>query len=381
MAAITSRSVANGVVSRLNQSSFILFLICAISSSFVTVESSHLSSSTITSVKGLLPLQNVNVLITAPPSYAPRLQAQLEAAGATVLSCATVVTEFLSDTDEDMIRLRQIIKMILNEDDVETAGTATAAGMEEDASSIDGGTDNGHNQYDYVAFTSRKGIQALLNVGGIKLIQCFQNQYPTAIALGVDLEELVAAGVDRSAILAPSTPTPDGIVEMIQSITNERKAKDIDRSKRLRILCPVPKVIGGLTEPPVVPNFLSNLQSLDCEVDRINSYVTRWTGPSSHTKEIVDKLREGSVDVIGISSTAEVEGLKLFCIAYDLDWDTLCNSKDGGRRQIKVAAHGPVTASGAQSLGLPIHAISKDSSSFAGMVGAVAECVAGAAST
>jgi hypothetical protein len=34
-------------------------------------------------------------------------------------------------------------------------------------------------------------------------------------------------------------------------------------------------------------------------------------------------LRDGLIDVIGVSSTAEVEGLGLLCQEYNLEWETL----------------------------------------------------------
>ena len=347
------------VLSGLSRSLMLFLLPLLIATTSFCVESINFSATS----DVLLPLENVNVLITAPPSYATRLQDRLESAGASVLSCPTVVTEFLPESDKDSHRLIEIIKKI-----IDNYAAHDASPESEGAFNL---------SYDYVAFTSRRGIQAMLNVGGSSLVKCFQNQNPTAIALGVDTEELVAAGVDRSVILVPTTPTPDGIVEMLRSKMTKESERNYQNDynveiRPLRILCPVPKVLGGLTEPTVVPNFLSNLCSIGCEVDRLHAYVTRWTGPSNDAERIMQKLQEGAIDVIAVSSTAEVEGLKLFCREYHLDWDTFCSTST---HTTMVAAHGPVTAAGARALGLPIHAVSKDSSSFAGMIGAVSECL------
>jgi uroporphyrinogen-III synthase len=195
------------------------------------------------------------------------------------------------------------------------------------------------------------------------LASCFSQKRPVAIALGVDAEELVSAGVDPSAILIPESPTPQGIVTLLDSLIPAESRSNI------RILCPVPKVVG-LTEPPVVPDFLDSLDSLGLQsVDRLDAYVTKWTGLTLENEHAIRLLQTGKISVIAISSTAEVEGLQLLLLASSEDGTTLDCLKS-----VKVAAHGPVTARGARALGLPVHAISEDSSSFAGMVGAVWRC-------
>jgi uroporphyrinogen-III synthase len=348
-------------------------------------------------------LDHVTVLITAPPSYAPRLQVLLEAAGATVVACPTVVTEFFPEEDDDQDY--QLLCQIFRND------VSSSQHDQEEVKVIHDESTKSHtreriipsfvSEYDYVAFTSRRGIQAALRVGGSSLVQSFQRRKPIAIALGVDAEELVLAGVDASALLIPEDPTPDGIVQLITCLRNAwREDPQLSthdsphqpsQQPLLRILCPVPKVVG-VTEPSVVPQFLSKLGAVTgCHVDRLGAYITRWTGPSPSGERAIQMLRDGLINVIGVSSTAEVEGLRLLCQEYNLEWETLTmiptttttttatttrsrtsTHPDG---TIQVVAHGPVTASGARALGLPVHAISKNSSSFAGMVGAVSECI------
>jgi uroporphyrinogen-III synthase len=277
-------------------------------------------------------LDGVKILITAPPNYSPRLQGPLELAGASVVSCPTIVTEFMTEP-EDVERLRSLLEDL--------------------------------SDYDYVAFTSRQAIQAAIQIGGPRLIECLQSQKPKALALGVDAEELVSAGVDRSAILVPDDATPDGIVSVLDFLLLVDRINSGEKtSRKRRILCPVPRVEGGLSEPPVIPNFLKNLQNLGLEVDRVDAYVTKWARPSHHAKQALQGLLDGSIQVMCFSSTAEAEGLLLLCQEYGLDWKT-CKAK--------IIAHGPVAAEGARALGFKVHAISKDSSSFSGMVGAVSE--------
>jgi uroporphyrinogen-III synthase len=226
------------------------------------------------------------------------------------------------------------------------------------------------SDYDYVAFTSRRAIQAAVQIGGPHLIECLQSQKPKALALGVDAEELVSAGVDRSAILVPDDATPNGIVSvldfflLVDRINSGEHNSGEKTSRKRRILCPVPRFEGRLSEPPVIPLFLENLQNLGLEVDRVDAYVTRWAGPSHHAKQALQGLRDGSIQALCVSSTAEAEGLLLLCQEYGLDWKAC---------KVKVAVHGQMTAEGAQALGLKVHAISKYSSSVSGVVGAVSE--------
>ena len=270
-------------------------------------------------------LDGTTVLITAPPSYSSRLKAPLENAGAKVVACPTIVTDLMSD--QELQSLREVIH---------------------DASS-----------YDFLAFTSRRGIQAAMQVGGTTLIQALQKQAPTAIALGKDGEPLLSAGIDRSCILTPDNPSPDGIVSLLESMYL------VEKRKNVRILCPVPKVIGELSEPPVVPNFLANLRRKGFEVHSVNAYITRLADfQANSVKEAMKMLKDGIISVVCVSSTAEVEAFLLFCQRYQVEW-----------KHVKIAAHGPVTASGAQALGVTVHAVSKDSSSFYGMVEAVTECM------
>lgn len=270
-------------------------------------------------------LEGIRVLITAPPSYAPRLASHLESAGARVILLPTIVTEFLSD--DTTLR-----KTLLNQ------GRTTPPP-------------------DYVAFTSRRGIQAALRAcRKEKLVNRFNKRVMQPIALGVDAEALSSAGVDHSFILTPEkTPTPQGIVELLCALV-----KPSERH-HTRILCPIPLVSGGLTEPPVVPNFLQSLHDEGfVHVEAVHAYETSWTGPSAAAEEILTNA--DTVNVIAISSTAEAEGLLLLCQHYGVTLKT------------KIAVHGPVTASGVEALGLDVDAVSQDSSSFRGMCHAVAQC-------
>ncbi|CAB9499477.1 Uroporphyrinogen-III synthase [Seminavis robusta] len=269
-------------------------------------------------------LNGLTVLTTAPPAYAPRLHCHLINAGAKVVPCPTIETLALC-SDQDISELKQAVNDI--------------------------------QSYNYVAFTSRRGIQALFqhDQRGV-LKEAFSKQTPCVIALGADAEALVANhGVEPGSVLVPETPTPQGIVDLLK-----QKHYQAQETTKIRVLCPVPKVVG-LTEPSVVPSFLRALQDAKFEAVRLSAYETRWIHPGLLTDIAIDKLKKGQVDVIAISSTAEVEGLQRLLAATNVG--------------VKVVAHGTVTAKGAKSLGLRVDGISTDSSSFAGMVHAIAKCL------
>jgi hypothetical protein len=347
---------------------------------------------------------------------------------------------------------------------------------------------NDISTYDYIVFTSRKGIEAALRFGGERLVMTLNGdrdhdsdsdietgsksttmttatrRITRAIALGADAQALIDAGVRTSNVIIPESPTPDGIVQCLLSLhkpttgTDEKSVTTKPSSSssswtlpflppaahhhrnKLRILCPIPRVTDGLMEPPVVPNFLASLRRAgngDWQVQAVDAYITKWTGPSTRAARVMNVLRRFTVQydendgednhdskkllqisdknshdddstveeeqfiVIAISSTAEVEGLLKLCDYYGVnllesmrspscycyplqDDDTLeTNKQDAaiaiglgkGRQRIKIAAHGPVTARGIEAFfGVPPTAISKSSSSFQGMIAAVAEC-------
>ncbi|KAL0286913.1 UNVERIFIED_CONTAM: hypothetical protein Sangu_2714800 [Sesamum angustifolium] len=131
-----------------------------------------------------------------------------------------------------------------------------------------------------------------------------------------------------------------------------------------KVLCPAPLVIG-LEEPPVVPKFLADLGRKGWVPVRVNAYETRWR---SGVAELVEMMEEEcGVDAIVFTSTAEVEGLLKSLGEVGLDWEMV-------RRmcpRMVVAAHGPVTAAGAEKLGVGIDVVSSRFDSFEGVVDAL----------
>lgn len=79
-------------------------------------------------------------------------------------------------------------------------------------------------------------------------------------------------------------------------------------------------------------------------------------------------MERDDLDAIVFTSTAEVEGLlKSLSEFYGLDWAMV------RRRwpELVVAAHGPVTAAGAERLGVSVDVVSSRFDSFDGVVDAL----------
>ncbi|KAG6401109.1 hypothetical protein SASPL_137954 [Salvia splendens] len=213
-----------------------------------------------------------------------------------------------------------------------------------------------------LAFTSRTGIaafsQALAGIDAPPLSPI--GEILTISALGKDSELLDSHFIGRLCenprrirVLVPQLATPSGMVEAL-GLGLGRK-----------VLCPVPVVIG-LTEPPVVPKLVADLERRGWEAVRVSAYETRWRRGGA--AELVERMgEECGVDAVVFTSTAEVEGLLKSLAELGLDW--------GRVREMcpwmVAAAHGPVTAAGAEKLGVGIDVVSSKFDSFQGLVEAL----------
>lgn len=122
----------------------------------------------------------------------------------------------------------------------------------------------------------------------------------------------------------------------------------------------------GLEEPPVVPNFLQELEVSGWVPIRVDAYETRWVGSRS-AEGMIRKSKVGGVDAVVFTSSGEVEGLLKSLRSLGWDWGMV-------RRRwpsLVVAAHGPVTAAGAEKLGVDVDVVSSKFSSFEGVVNAI----------
>jgi uroporphyrinogen-III synthase len=203
-------------------------------------------------------------------------------------------------------------------------------------------------QYDWIAFTSRNGIEAFFDQMRSLELPFSLLKHCKLCAIGKDAGKLSEFGL--KADLLPEEPSPQGIVAEL--------AKIPDIAGQV-VLVPAPEVVG-VPEPDVVPNFLASLQQLGMVVHRIPTYLTRAVDKALYTVELA-LLKQGHIDAIAFSSTAEVSSF-LQMVGSEQNYQNCA-----------IACFGPYTAANAKKLGLPVHIVAADFSSFAGFAEAIAE--------
>lgn len=259
-----------------------------------------------------LPLYGKRILVTAPRNYATRLSEQIINFGGLPLLMPTVETCLLENYTELDTALMRI------------------------------------DEFDWIAFTSRNGIDAFfhrMNFLGLSNSMLTNSRF---CAIGKDSERLLylLGRVD----LIPAESSPEGIVKELS------KTPDIHEKT---VLVPVPEVVG-LPEPDVVPNFISSLKTLGMKVTRVATYTTKGLDKSIYEVEL-SLIRQGMLDAIAFSSTAEVESFL-----------QMVNSKSDYEPCV-VACFGPYTAANAEKLGVNVSIVSEDYSSFEGFAEAIAD--------
>ena len=258
-----------------------------------------------------LPLYGKRILITAPRNYAARLAQQIIYQGGLPLLTPSIETCSLADPIALDAALRHL------------------------------------DDFDWLAFTSRNGINALVQRMAFLGLSLSTLKRCQLSAIGQDAESLTRLGL--TVDLLPPEPSPAGL------IAEFAKFPDILGK---RILVPAPEVVG-LPEPNVIPNFISALQRLGMQVTRAPAYITRCLDKESYQVEL-DLIRQGKIDVIAFSSTGEVEGFL-----------QMVNS-NGDYAHCQIACFGPYTAANAQKLGMSVAIVADDYSSFAGFAEAIA---------
>ncbi|NNJ13548.1 uroporphyrinogen-III synthase [Chloroflexales bacterium ZM16-3] len=257
------------------------------------------------------PLFGRRVVVTAPRNYALRFAESLLARGGLPVLMPTIETALLPDYAElDSCLLRR-------------------------------------ERFDWIAFTSRNGIEALLH-------RCDQLGLPAAAlsdcrlaAIGRDAERLVSLGLRVD--LVPGEPSPRGIVAELATLT---------ATPGQSILVPAPAV-EGTPEPDVIPNFVADLQAIGMRVTRVPAYHTRLLDRARYTAEL-DLIRRGLIDAIAFSSAAEVAGFL-----------GMVDTPDDYRRCV-ISCFGPYTAANARRMGFEPAVVAKDFSSFDGFADAIA---------
>ncbi|WP_193198979.1 uroporphyrinogen-III synthase [Nostoc sp. MG11] len=259
-----------------------------------------------------LPLYGKRILVTAPINYASRFSEQIIKKGGLPVIMSTIETCHLLNYTELDTALRKI------------------------------------DTFDWILFTSRNGITAFFDRMNDLQISTSVLQNCQLCALGKDSESLLSfcGQVD----LIPTESSPAGIVAELAKIPQINQQK---------VLIPAPEVVG-LPEPDVIPNLISELQKLGIQATRIPTYITQGVDKNIYSIEL-NLIRQGIIDVIAFSSTAEVESFL-----------TMVNSQNDYEHCV-VACFGPYTAANAQKLGVNVSIVSKDYSSFEGFAEAIAE--------
>ncbi|KAH7429806.1 hypothetical protein KP509_09G067100 [Ceratopteris richardii] len=278
-------------------------------------------------------LNGKKVAFTSPSQYASRLQRFLEEEGAFAISCPSISVR---TTPENLEAVKNCFRR-----------SSTLYSY----------------PYSGIAFTSRSGIRAVADVlsanensttevkGNSCPSQIFEDGFFVS-ALGKDAEllyelDLFGVRTRKVRVIVPSIATPQAMVD------------ELGDGRGRCILCPVP-LVQGLEEPPVVPKFLEALTAKGWQPQRLNAYTTEWAGPQCATS--LFPLTQ--LDALVFTSTAEVEGL-----IKSLQILGITTIRTGAKPVL--AAHGPVTAAGAKSLGIDIDVVSKNFSSFKGIVDAL----------
>ncbi|XP_072972872.1 uncharacterized protein [Typha angustifolia] len=274
------------------------------------------------------------IAFTTPLTYAGRLSHLLRLRGAAPLSLPTVAVE---PTPSTLAALRPYL----------LAGTL--------------------DSFSAVAFTSRNGISAF----SLALPDDDDTPPPladsgepfTVAALGKDADLLregdllsrICRNPSRIRIIVPETASPAGLVESLG-----------DGSGR-RVLCPVPNVVD-LEEPPVVADFVADLEAAGWVGVRVPAYETRWAGPRCAEEMARRRETDEEIDAIVFTSSAEVEGLMKGLHELGWDWKTVRRTWP----EMVVAAHGPVTARGVERFGICVDVVSARFDSFDGVLDALA---------
>ncbi|MBD2411900.1 uroporphyrinogen III synthase [Nostoc calcicola FACHB-389] len=259
-----------------------------------------------------LPLYNKRILVTAPRNYAYRLSEQIIKKGGLPVLMPTIETCYLSNYTQLDTALSQI------------------------------------KEFDWIIFTSRNGITAFFHRMNDLDIPVSVLENCQLCALGKDSESLLS--FSGKVDLIPRESGPRGIVAELSKL---------GRIHEKKVLIPAPEVVS-LPEPNVIPNLITDLENLGIEVTRVPSYVTQGLDKNMYSIEL-NLIRQGNINVIAFSSTAEIESF-LRMVNCPSDYEDCA-----------IACFGPYTAANAQNLGVNVSIVSEDYSSFEGFAEAIAK--------
>lgn len=382
---------------------------------FLARSSSSSTSTSSSSPSTNLPLLGRRVLITAPRSYAASLGGRILAAGGRPLSVPGVRTLRLRRGRGEERELDAALRELLSSSSKASKPFAAVAftsraGIEAVLERIAAIVAAGASSSDLSSYSCR---EEALAAGGAALAAAAAAASSSSFslwALGADAEALASAGVPAALIRTPQEASTTGMVsEMAREGGGDRSGSYADS----RILCPVPAVVGGLAEPPVVPRFLRGLRERVGAVPvRVAAYSTappadarrsERAGVAPSAAAELSLLSAGEIDAVVFSSTAEAQGLAMAAGGVEALLGMIARgnearrekrrrrSKGGGSGNeegpgdpsdddsdddIVLAAHGPYTAAGASEVfggEARISVVPETFSSFAGVVSALEE--------
>lgn len=200
------------------------------------------------------------------------------------------------------------------------------------------------DEIDFIAFSSRKAIEALFEKADSSDIKLLDEGSIKLCTIGKD-SELLKNKYGLKPFIQPAEPSPRGII-------NELSELEGIKGKNIAVLAPS---VRHIPEPDVVPDFIAGLEEIGMNVKRVDAYYTALAKELDF-EEYRDKLAKGYYDVIAFTSTAEIEVFLL-----------LMNDRHIADKQV-IACFGPYTAANALELGLHVDVVADDFSSFAGLI-------------
>jgi len=250
-------------------------------------------------------LKGRKILVTAPENYSVRLCDAIKKKGGKPILLSTIETTINPDDSA-------ILEVLQNQ-----------------------------NKYGWVALSSRKAIDAFC---GCAIKHRYSIDSLKVCTMGKDTEYMQQQYRVKAAI-TPKEPSPEGIVKALATIPGTN-------GQTIAVVAPN---IENLTEPDVIPNFLSRLKDIGMEPVKIEGYITRPT--TAHSKKEIEALfHKRRIDAIIFSSATETEGLAKLA---------------GGNNQLNtvmVACFGPYTAANVKKMGVKVAFVGTNYSSFEAFV-------------
>ncbi len=177
--------------------------------------------------------------------------------------------------------------------------------------------------YDYIILPSRNAIKSFVNQAEKHKIPFELLKKQNYATIGKDAEYLKRFNLENK--LKTTEASTDGIFEAL---------KKIKPLKKTAVLIPKTE---NMTEPDIIPNFISKLQTIS-DVESIEAYITK---PKTNPEQtILKKIKQSDYDLIAFTSGGEIEALKSIL------------NKEKLFRRLKIACFGPYTESTALKNGL-----------------------------